>query len=79
MEEGYYISNNRKIILNSNLEVLDLIVDVSNNITVVKCNSNLKILCLESRDLNPFRKIEIGLNENLEFLKITLLIPIIIR
>jgi hypothetical protein len=79
METGYYISNNRKIILNSNLEILQLIIDQSNVITVVKCNKNLKKMFLENRGLDPFRKIEIGLNENLEYLKITLLIPIIIR
>lgn len=79
METGYYILNNRKITLAQNLEKLDLIVDVSNNITAIKCNKKLKKMFLENRDLNPFRKIEIELNENLEYLKITMLIPIIIK
>lgn len=79
MEAGYYILNNRKITLSPNLEKLDLIVDQSNNITAVKCNKNLKKMCLENRDVDPFRKIEIELNENLEYLKITMLIPIILK
>lgn len=35
MNDGYYILNNRKITLAANLEKVDLIVDQSNNITVV--------------------------------------------
>jgi hypothetical protein len=61
MESGYYISNNRRYILDPNLEKLNLVIDQSNNLTTVICNGNLKKLCLDNRDLDAFRKIVIDI------------------